>query len=63
MKKPRLVHVAAQAVDTLANPDALSCQATVFRNGGNVNGRDAVAFVELTPELLAWLRAQRWEAT
>lgn len=55
--KPRNVCIDADASDLLLNPDCLSIQATVFRNGGMSGGRDAIRFVELTPELLAFFRA------
>lgn len=62
MKKPRCIHVSPTALDELANDDALSVPATIFRNAGSsVGGRAALPYVELTPELLEWLRAQTWD--
>lgn len=55
--KPRNVSVSADVADALKNPDCLSVHGVIFRNGGKTNGRDAIPFVELTPELLALLKA------
>jgi hypothetical protein len=54
-QKPMLVYIDAR-VRQLRDPDALSRECTVFRNGGTSNGVEARPFVEVTPELLAWLR-------
>jgi hypothetical protein len=44
-----LLFIDAHAIDRLRDPDALSVQATIFRHGGRVNGREAIAFTEVRP--------------
>ncbi len=62
-KKPILVYLDAKAVSAIRNPGVLSIDCTMFRNGpGTVSGVEARPFVELTPELLAWLREQNFES-
>ena len=61
MKRPRTIYVSPGALNALRNPDTLSCDALVFRNGGRTNEGEALPYIEATPELLAWLRAQSWE--
>jgi len=67
MKKPQCVYIDPTAVEKLKDPDCLSLTATIFRNGGrvSVSGEDeieAVPFVELTPDLLVWLRNQEFDS-
>lgn len=68
MKKPQCVYIDPTAVGKLKDPDCLSLKATIFRNGGrvSVSGEDemieAVPFVELTPDLLVWLRDQEFDS-
>lgn len=60
MKKPICVYVESKVVEACLDPDCLSIEGTIFRNGGEVNGVKAVAFAEVTPELLAWLQSQKY---
>lgn len=60
-QKPGMLFIEAFAADrALHDSDCLSIEGTIFANGGSGKGGKAVPFVELTPELLAWLRAQTW---
>lgn len=64
MKKPQCVYVDAASVERLKDADVLSMTSvtsTLFRNGGESNGEPAVAFAEVTPELLEWLRSQKFD--
>jgi hypothetical protein len=63
VKRPRTVYLDPAVLTVLDNPDALSISAIAFRNGGNVGGKEALPFVELTDDLLALLRAQTWDKT
>ena len=55
-EKPQCLHIDSSAVETLESRDALSITATVFRNGGTINGVPAVPFCKVTPEIRAVLR-------
>jgi len=56
-KKPTCIFVDNNAINTIENPDALSVSdVTIFKNGGRVNGADAVPFAEVTGELRDLLR-------
>lgn len=41
---PRMIFIDAESVEILENEDCLSKQATIFRNGGMVDGKDAIPF-------------------
>ena len=55
--KPRCVFVDGAKADALKNPDCLSLESAIFKNGGSIGSRSAEPFVELTPELLTLFRA------
>jgi hypothetical protein len=45
MSTKPVIWVDPKACEALADPDHLSTTTTIFRNGGNVDGREAVAYV------------------
>lgn len=55
-KKPDALWVDLETVKSIRNPDVLSMQGTIFRNGGSTNKGKAVLYCEVTPELLSILR-------
>ncbi len=54
--KPRMVFINPQALENLNKPNTEWVNAVLFNLGGSANGKDAVPYVHLTPELLAILR-------
>lgn len=61
MKRPRMIVLETGAKQHVENPDAISFQATVWNEPYKPAGVGELRFVELTPELLVWLRAQIFE--
>lgn len=60
MKRPRMIVLAPESAKHLDNPDAISFDARVWNEPWRPDNGGEIRFVELTPELLAWLRAQTW---
>jgi hypothetical protein len=59
--KPRIIYV-DPCVASFDDPDQLSRDLVIFAAGGTVDGRPAIPFVELTPEVLQLLR-EHWPRT
>ncbi len=60
MKRPRAIALHASAKKHLENPDAISFEATVWNEPYKPADLGEIRFVEMTPEVLAWLRQQVW---
>ena len=55
-KKPCVLFIEQQTIRKLKNPDCLSINGYIYRNGGNSNGEKALPFIEGTPELINLLK-------